>query len=552
MERIDRIFWLPPLAIARLGDSEMPLESFVWADPQSVEAQGTVISPDITLEVLPDGSVRPYLPEVIRFRDGGRLRPVAPFFELWASVQGEDQSISGHPVTLALLERLEASTRSVQYTITVANRKAQRRTGSPSCAYVARVSVNGSDHDRKELRAFSPHSQGLEPLVDPARPISLGHFQVIRPVPSSKEVDKHSVDLSVLRVRFTPARGEVYGPPTATAGPASPLPPGQALALETLGGRLHEIVPERNRVLNPNTPWSQYAMKRPGQRDPQPSDSYDGANVGDNRSWGVVDDTCDGVIQAELVVQGERWVATARVVSACPDFAPDRRTFYSLADDLTDRDLEPFPRRPQTVVEVPVRQMLQIHDEVADLFERVFETASLMNLDATRIHGIGENEGTPNVDYPALPPIDDRSMSKDDPLARLTMPLPRGVEPTRQLRYTNVARLAHAPLANRRELMERLRSNAVRVKSMLRPPYGRFRQLKPQPAPEPENEFRDPRVVRDIQQDMRMPPYMRDSDQTPLSLTWCQYETVAWLLQAFEVRRAVKVLKKVFRTEPRR
>jgi hypothetical protein len=41
----------------------------------------------------------------------------------------------------------------------------------------------------------------------------------------------------------------VAGPATAIAGPASSLPPGVALSPRTLGGRLHEIVPEKNRPL---------------------------------------------------------------------------------------------------------------------------------------------------------------------------------------------------------------------------------------------------------------------------------------------------------------
>jgi hypothetical protein len=36
-------------------------------------------------------------------------------------------------------------------------------------------------------------------------------------------------------------------------------------------------------------------------------------------------------------------------------------------------------------------------------------------------------------------------------------------------------------------------------------------------------------VLRDIMEDMRMPPYMRDSDETPLSLSWRQHR----LLMAF-------------------
>jgi hypothetical protein len=519
--RIHSIFFQPPLAVARLGGSDIPLPCFVWdVDTEIAGAHRTIIRPTVSLEVMPDGSVLPYLPAVVRFRDGHRLRPVAPFFELWAGVESPtDGSISPEPLTLHLLARAGASLRGVQYTITVANRKAQRRTGSAACALIAHVSANGADHQRKPLRAVSPHNADEEPLVSPDRPIPLGHFQVIRPVP----VAAMDVDLSVLRVRFTPAHGEVYGPPSAVVGPASPLPPGGALAAETLGGRLHEIVPEQNRILNPNTPWSRYMMNQPDQRDPQPSDSYDGANVGDNRSWGVVDDTCDGVIRAELVVGGERHIATTRVLSTCPDFAPDRRPFYSFADDLADRDLD-----PAAVDDVPLEQA---ETDAADLFRRIFEVASLMNLDATRVHGIEENEGGPTTNYPGLPAIDEHSMTEDDMLADKVRGdrLGKSVAGNR-LPYTDIARDVHAPLTDIETLLDLLRSNRAHVERLIRPPFGRFHQLKTDPGEVPDSRFRDPRVRRDTQQDMRMPPYMRDSDETPLSLTWRQYAALMRLI----------------------
>ena len=43
------------------------------------------------------------------------------------------------------------------------------------------------------------------------------------------------------------------------------------------------------------------------------------------------------------------------------------------------------------------------------------------------------------------------------------------------------------------------------------------------PGPDPHPAFRDPRVQRDLQHDMRMPPYMRDAYWVPLSLTRRQY-----------------------------
>jgi len=328
------VYFLPTLAIARLGGSDTPLASFGWQTDQSIHgAHRTVIQPEVTLDVLADGSVQPYLPYAIRFRDKDLLRPVAPFFELWARLQcNVDRRTFDHPLTVELLESLEASLDSVEYAVTVANRKAQRRTGSAACAFEARAEVSAADNRRKPLLAFSPHNSGDEPLVFRKCPISLGFFQAIKPIRSTAM----GVNLSTLRVRFTPARGEVYGPPEAIAGPASPLPPGEALDPKTLGGRLHTLVPAKNRILSSRTPWTSYVMNQPDQQDPQPSDSYDGANVGQSRSWGVVDDTCDGVIEAQVVVRGQRYSAMTRIFSSCPDFAPDRRPFFSFADDLAD------------------------------------------------------------------------------------------------------------------------------------------------------------------------------------------------------------------------
>jgi hypothetical protein len=258
------------------------------------------------------------------------------------------------------------------------------------------------------------------------------------------------------------------------------------------------------------------------QRDPQPSDSYDGANIGSNRSWGVVDDTCDGVIAAEVVVDGERYSAFTRVFSACPDYAPDHRPFFSLADDLADRDFGPVVVNDDTIDNCEL--------EIADLFARVLETVSMMNVDATRDHGISETEGK-TTDHLAGTVIDKRTMTKDDPLAervRVLLPEPVSV-PHDRLPYTRVARFVHAPMTDIETLLDFLRTRGERVRTLLRPPFGRVRQLDaatPPPDGPPNPEFRDPRVRRDAMQDMRMPPYMRDSDQTPLSLTRRQYEAL--------------------------
>lgn len=529
MERMLELFFLPPLAIARLGGSDMPLESFCWAnDVAAHDAHRTVIEPAVTLMVGADGTPVPYLPNAIRFRDGDKLRPVAPFFELWVRVLSvEDGRPQEHeePLTLDVLRRFGASLASLRYRITMGNKKAQRRTGEPSCGYIARVDVPGDDHLQRPLLASSPHNPGEIPLVHPDRPIPLGHVQVLRPVRRSLL----GVDLSVLRVRYTPGRGEVYGPPDAIVAVAKSLQEGRVLPAKLLQGRQHEIVPPQNRILSPDTPWSRYVLNQPGQTDPQPCDSYDGAATGHDRSWGVVDDTCDGTIEAQLVVDGQRLRAMARVFTAPPDFSPDRRPFLSLADDLADRDL------PPPVVDEASLEATE--EEIADLFQRVFELATQMNLDLERMRAIG---GSGGVNYPGLPQIDYRSMTKDDaPYVDLVPTLldssKEGAQsvgvPHDPLPYTTVARAAHAPLTDVDTLLDFLRTRREHVQRLVRPPFGRLRQFAETPGPVPNPDFRDPRVVRDTLQDMRMPPYMRDSDENPLSLTWRQYDLLMQLVR---------------------
>ena len=519
--QINEIYFCPPLAIARLGGSDMPLDCFVWDTDKSVHGGNqTVIKPEVSLRVMANGSLRPFRPNVIQFRDGADLRPVAPFFELWAVVKEQNSDRwEKRRVNFDLLKCLGVDLDSVEYRITVANRKAQRRTGSAACAYIAREVVRGDDCERKPLLAFSPHSPGEEPLVSSQNRIPLGHFQVIRPI----NREAMGIDLSALRVRFTPAKGQVYGPPTAITGPASPLPPGQALAPVTLGGRLYEIVKPENRILGPNTKWSQYIMDADGQEDPQPSDSYDGANVGNNLSWGVVDDTCDGIIEAQVAIGGVRYVATTRVLSSCPDFAPDRRPLNSVADDLADRDKGPVPMGTSEEKELALK-------EIADLFERAFETASLINLDANRYRGLNENSGSATK-FP--PRIDFGSMTaKDVGYADLTATLfPDSIETTENLEFTDAADLRHQELCDIEVLLDFFQQNPSQVEKLVRPPFGRLRQLREQPPAAPHPHFRDPRLVRDQLHDMRMPPYLRDSDALPLSITWRQYDVLIRLLR---------------------
>ena len=526
------MFFLPPLAIARLGGSNTPLESFRWTPDSNVySARRTTIEPAVTIAVGDDGIPVPYMPSALRFRDNGKLRPVAPFFELWMRVKKGRQKPADLPVTLELLKLLRVKLSDLRFRITVANKKAQRRTQSTSCGFVARIDCSGDDHGRKPLLAWSATDPDHAPLVFDNAPIPLGFFQVVRPIPGRAL----GLDLSAIRVRFTPAKGEVYGPPTAIAAVASPLPEGEDLVWnKVMQGRMHEIVKPENRILNPASLWSKYVLQADGQTDSQPSDSYDGAKCGDQTSWGVVDDTCDGVIEAHLVVGATRNSAYARVAASVPDYAPDRRTFVSVADDLADRDLgAPAPIDAATIGVA--------EEEVADILTRVYETATQINLDAERYRFVSKQPAVPT------PPLTNlQSMTSFDrgyaehAITEINnqYAIDKAAVPRTELQYADMAKAAHAKLADIHTLLDFLRIEADRVKRLIRPPFGHVEQLAVDPVPVPNPRFRDPRVDRDTLHDMRMPPYMRDSDDNPLSLTWRQYAMLIQLVEWLERQRA--------------
>jgi hypothetical protein len=131
-----------------------------------------------------------------------------------------------------------------------------------------------------------------------------------------------------------------------------------------------------------------------------------------------------------------------------PDYAPDRRAIVSLADDLADRDRPPPP--------VDVSTIEETEDEIVDLFLRVFETASAINLDQERLRGLG---GQPATDFAGLPKTDMKSMTKDDlPFVDNIPDLLGEPTPEEPLPYAAVAKAAHGPLTDVDALLDFLRT----------------------------------------------------------------------------------------------
>jgi hypothetical protein len=133
-DTIRRLFFTPPIAIARLGGSSTPLEAFGWGpgDPHTIGE--TRIRPAWSFNVDALGTVTAFLPTELHLRDGALQRPVAPFLELWA-LTGDGPAASWVPtaVTPALLAANGIDESNVTFTVTAMNMKAARRTASRHC-----------------------------------------------------------------------------------------------------------------------------------------------------------------------------------------------------------------------------------------------------------------------------------------------------------------------------------------------------------------------------------------------------------------------------------
>ena len=178
---------LPPLAIARLGSSPEPLENYdlVVEDPLGYRG----IRPCETLRVDPaTGELEAYTPDTIRFRDGDKIRPVAPFLEVFART-GADVL---EPLTVDLLKAESLSPSDLRWTVKLGNIKAYRRTGDENDKILATASFG--DHAVHPL-------EGMCANFLPGKTLPLGSAQFIKP----------SAQFPEIRLRYTPAKGLVYG-----------------------------------------------------------------------------------------------------------------------------------------------------------------------------------------------------------------------------------------------------------------------------------------------------------------------------------------------------
>lgn len=337
---ITEIRILPPLAIGRLGDSSTPLEAYELQVSEKDPLGYRQIIPQETLVVnTTTGEIeRSYVPETIRFKDGGHIRPVAPFLEVFVR---RDSGSELEPLTLELLAQEQLSPSALQWSVHVANIKIERRTTKPE------------DRIEAIIDRFSDHQ--LHPLLGrcanfyPGKTLPLGWVQYIKPTPAFPEI----------RFRFTPAGGHVYGSSTkrhtsATQEEKDPI-----------------ITSEDQVLYDPaKGTWRGYAETAAyNPTYTNPAQIFAGYSTPDSSqvSWGYLDDECDGFVTVTLKTQAGTLASTAHIGAGPPAFAPDTLPIRTVYDDLSQALLG--PTAPD---DVPVA-------EAEEIVRKAFETVRLMN-----------------------------------------------------------------------------------------------------------------------------------------------------------------------------
>lgn len=321
---------LPPFAIARLGSSPEPLDNYdvrvVEGDPlafRQIHGAETLVVDRHRGTIL-----RSYTPKSIRFKDAsGHVKPVAPFLEVWADVDGVLV-----PLTASLLAKNKLSVNDVEWRAQVGNHKAFRRTNKPP---------DRIDADTGWFRGHGLHllTGRCENFLR-GRSIAFGDVQFIRPGRKFPEI----------RLRFTPAKGLIYG----------------AVARRHKEDLTGGVVYDTRRGT-----WSGYSdsYARPSSITTSPSPIY--ANLGDGRatSRGYLDDECDGIVEVRIMVDKKQVLqAFARIGAGPPDFAPDSFPVRTIADDLEQALLGPHPDNDEVSPEW-----------TEEIIRRAFETVRLQN-----------------------------------------------------------------------------------------------------------------------------------------------------------------------------
>lgn len=349
-KHLKEIRLLPPLAISRLGNSPEPINNYDLVVPEDQPLGYRQIVPAPTL-VVDESSGRIVAREVrpVTFKDEqGRIKPLAPFLELWGRTGDEDE-----------WEHLTASDlggAELRWRVRVGNIKAFRRTGDPH----DRIEADSGwfdDHTRRELRGVAVNFLA-------GKYIPLGHIQFIDPTDEFPHI----------RARFTPAHGYVYGSSPFTRNADG------TYAQNSLG-YLQPDPNIRDTVYDANKgPWFGYTETLPPNevQPPQltiPPQIYAGQSGTAVNSWvsmGYLDDECDGTVEVSLTIGNRELTTFARVGAGPPAFAPDSLPIRTVYDELEQALLGAEIGPNDYTIE-------ELQQETEEIIRRAFETIRLMS-----------------------------------------------------------------------------------------------------------------------------------------------------------------------------
>jgi hypothetical protein len=343
---------LPPFAIGRLGSAAEPLDNYTIDDNPDQPLGYRRIVPQPTLVVDPDSGeiTGAHTATEMAFKHEGRIRPVAPFLEVFA----ETDSGELVPLTLAMLKDQGIDASAIEWRVTVANRKIVRRTSNADDLIAADSGWFGG-HAVQPLSGYSAN------FIDTRAKVDFGSARYIKP----------NAAFPGIRLRFTPAKGLIYGTKLDTVDKV--IPPERAIYDSTKGwykfgeeedSGVRSAAGPKPEFFNETLPPSLYAIDPPA-----PSWLYDNRAV----SRGYFDDTCDGFVEFRLNVPGgQAMTATARICAGPPALVPDSLFVRSLADDF-----EQIIHGPHVDSDEPDSQTLE---RAIDIVRRAYETVRFMNV----------------------------------------------------------------------------------------------------------------------------------------------------------------------------
>ncbi|SFW75040.1 hypothetical protein [Chitinophaga sancti] len=367
---------LPPIAIGRLGESDVPMEAYDLELSKEKPLDYRKIIPQTTLSVDPvTGEIKAYNPENIKFKDvsslenrKGKIHPVSPFLEVFAITDQKPDELV--PVTEELLVQSGLSLQDISWNVDVANIKIFRRTGDENDKMSAVIN-NINSHELKPLLADCNNFL-------PDKKLPLGFVQFIKPTKEFPE----------LRLRYTPAGGIVYGSrPIRKTGPNE----GDTEPDPTFHDKEDRVLYDRI-IYDPEK--GKWCDKYKEGSNPNifytvPAQIFAGYSYTDELgetwqvSWGYIDDECDGFVTVKLNVSDKKTLtAKAHISAGPPAFAPDTLPIRVVSDELE-----------QILLSTDIEGEVSI-EEAEDIIRRAFETIRLMN---TTIMNGNSYEGKQNV-----------------------------------------------------------------------------------------------------------------------------------------------------------